>query len=777
MNKLYFSFLLLLLALPLGAQEREAIRYTILLVDTKGIAVDDATMELRSMAKPEHKYSPRSEGQGRYLFEGLQPGDYRLRLVAPGYQSLERELRLERTIRDTLTLKEVEQELSAITVMASYTKRTSRGTSLVNLRGNPIAKGKNGMEVLCFISGLKLSKGQPHFSGREEAATIYIDDRKSSPEELAQIPSSMIQSIELLPHVGAAYAEASSGGVLLVRLKTVSGLIGSLGVSYRTNFHGSNEEEVLQSSLQYKRGNFRLFNTLLMGVLEIEKQYLRQDRLEQSISYDLDEDNRNEAIMDSWELRYDLGKGSYISTFGSLSYSYLWDGNSSQERQTKNNYMSQVDETKNWGYSLGALYRQTLGSKGNLLELKLSYQGKSNSGERSLGYSPYYGARRADAKAGLDTRLSVLSLDPKLEVMLSGGTLSLGLRTNLLKENNRQQELELDAFSRFRSMDYTLKGLDLQPWAQYSLLYKNRLYLELGLVYAFLKKDYIDHKIASLSHRERSSGLYPSLRLDYLLSERLGSVLSLAYRWGYSYPNYGYYAPEVTYQTERLYTVGNPNLKRATNHRWELGYKVNANWAVKYHYTYWKDLVQLITREDPLQRGVYFSRPENAGKSWRHYLGVELNKKIAGFWHTNTSLYLLSEKYKGAELSTLSTLLGFTSSNQFSLLDNLGLTLDWEMETKRKTLELTRSGYYSLDLGAYYSLFSGKLLLNASASKLLYKEPSQTRVLPQGEILREDLSPNRILKLSATWLFSRGDKFSFASQHKANDLERETPSL
>ena len=95
-----------------------------------------------------------------------------------------------------------------------------------------------------------------------------------------------------------------------------------------------------------------------------------------------------------------------------------------------------------------------------------------------------------------------------------------------------------------------------------------RAFVQVGLTYQLTDMQYSDYINRIASIKNRYSGLYPNVQLQYMLNPKKQSGISIAYRRDYSLPNYGYYSPVAVYQNEKLYSIGNQNLKEELKRGW-----------------------------------------------------------------------------------------------------------------------------------------------------------------------------------------------------------------
>ena len=92
----------------------------------------------------------------------------------------------------------------------------------------------------------------------------------------------------------------------------------------------------------------------------------------------------------------------------------------------------------------------------------------------------------------------------------------------------------------------------------------------------------------------------------------------------------------AVYQNEKLYSIGNQNLKEETFHSVEANYYINPNWTLTYRLkSGGANIIHLLTHRDPTQSDVVYTRPENSGTSLQHYTSLSYTASVSDFWQTN----------------------------------------------------------------------------------------------------------------------------------------------
>ena len=305
-----------------------------------------------------------------------------------------------------------------------------------------------------------------------------------------------------------------------------------------------------------------------------------------------------------------------------------------------------------------------------------------------------------------------------------------------------------------------------------------RLYLQAGVRYQTTVMNYRDRLNTQNNYTVPNHGIYPNILLQYMINPAKASGIGLAYKHTFSLPNYGYYSPLATYQTKNLYSIGNQQLKQETFDEAEVNYYLNRDWQLTYRISYGRNIIQIMTYKDQSAPELYYTQPSNVGTRWNHYTSVTFNKSLFPFWRTNNILQLRYNREQMTGLSVQNLSVGGTSTHQFTLSKNVGLSIAFNGETSRKWIGHTLGGRYSLDLGGYASLLDDKLQISLSLDNLLHSRDRLTmRTTDATELLRINLSPLRRLSLTITYSFSAGDKIKRVRTESAETISIEKPIL
>lgn len=735
------------------------------IVDKSGKPIEAAHVVALSQSDSTFVVGVLSDREGRFNIQGVSKPFF-LSVKCMGYKSLM--LPVEGGMQ-RITLDENATELSELVVLSSYIKRKPSGELSVKVHGNPIAKGKAMLETLRYVQGVEVYNENILINGKDDTQ-IYLGDRKITAKELQSIPSSMIKSVEVVPNAGVSFGKDAKGGVIKLTLRETEGLIGNVDLSAQADKEGF-VELLLSSALQYQRGKFGLYNNFKTGIGDYRTRYARLDKYSssQTFSRQSNIDKDAEALVENLSISYQPTPSQTILLYGGLT---LMNDNIKQESFTNTLPSLRQDTDRDFRETnIGANYKTKVGiGKSSSFSTKVEYLSQKNSDDirYTLGVSH---------PSLLEQRFSLIKVEPNLQLGLGKENIKLGLIYDYLRDDNQKGGISNPLLSNLTRQDFLISGGDIAPWVEYSRMIGTRMYIQAGLSYQETRMRYEDRLITSADYQVKHSGLYPNLQVQYVLSPKTQSGLSLAYRRDFSLPNYGYYNPIPIYQNEKLYSIGNQQLKPELFHTIEANYYINPRWVLTYRLRSGRDMIHLLSHQDSADPQLVYTRPENVGKLLQHYASLSYTHSIGGFWQTNNRLFtrLQRETMPGREMSSSS--LGWSATQQFRLRKNAGITLSFAGNTGEKHLSYETGLIYSVDLGAYISLMSNRLNIKLSSVNLLHSKDEMRVKTDFADMLRTNLSPRRRIKLSLTWNFSTGDKLKKRSASMVSAPSRETPTL
>ncbi|HEU4561818.1 MAG TPA: TonB-dependent receptor [Longimicrobium sp.] len=237
---------------------------------SSGAALGSATVAVRSAADSSLVTGAVTGADGSFRMEGLRPGNYYLRVTRVGYspnvvrsvaitpQSQTADVGAVRLATAAVAL----QGITATTERAEVITQPDR--TVVSARNMPAATGGNATDVLRNVPGVDVDgDGKVSLRGNENVA-IQINGRpapmrgEALTNFLKQLPSNLVDRVEVVPNPSAKYDPEGMGGILNIVLKqsTDLGTSGGFQVGGGTGdrYNGS-------GNLSWQQGNVTLFGS------------------------------------------------------------------------------------------------------------------------------------------------------------------------------------------------------------------------------------------------------------------------------------------------------------------------------------------------------------------------------------------------------------------------------------------------------------------------------------------------------------------------------------
>ncbi|HEY0680661.1 MAG TPA: outer membrane beta-barrel protein [Chitinophagaceae bacterium] len=238
------------------------------IIDEKGKAVRDATIELRLQSDTLKKHSAISDKDGGFSFTELPFGLYRLRISFVGLKPMVidsihvRAERFDFSLNDISLKQPSDEQLEEVVVYAEKPLIQSKdGNITFNAAETPLSAGASANELLRNVPLVTTdANGKVLLKGKEPR--ILVDDK---PVELNQqqlqdllesMSGSMIERIEVMTNPPPQYANEQGGVINIVTRKGKVGISGRLSLS-----GGTRGETSINGQISYRKQGLAIMFT------------------------------------------------------------------------------------------------------------------------------------------------------------------------------------------------------------------------------------------------------------------------------------------------------------------------------------------------------------------------------------------------------------------------------------------------------------------------------------------------------------------------------------
>jgi len=626
-------------------------------------AVEFAAISLYSTDEPDRLVTGGISGEGGYFkIEGISAGKYIVKASFIGFKELvypeevllngaESEVNLGtiRLISDTQQLQEVAVEADKEIMVNSIDKKS------FNVEQDATSQGGDASDVLSKLPSVDVDMdGNVSLRG-SEGVTILINGKLSAMSGqdasavLDQIPSSSIESVEVITNPSAKYSAEGTAGIINIILKKgeKKGTSGSASVSAGT---GDKYNAALNLNHSVGKvnffGNYTYRNDKLLDASTLFKESYAGD-------YTSFLSQTSEGFKQKEDNNLNLGMDFSPNDYNTFSLSGSYNGNSRYKEETfysNTTFSNDLPEQEDIRFTSSDVNRQNMG-------VTLDYQRKFVDPNKKLDASFSYTNAQGDNNAFFGaTENSILNSNSNL---WQGQIDYAQTFSNQLKLatgwSSRLYQSQDDFQSFIRAEEQSDFLLDENGFFDFN--YQEDVHALYGLVSGEFKND-ISYQLgvraeqtfttSSLSNRPEDFqnnyfSVYPSLHLSKGFGDKgpLGyaSELQLSYSRRLNRPKSRWINPFVDLSNQQNIKFGNPNLTPEYVDSYELSYIKNWSTTTLLGSLYYQ------SSKDPISR-VFFNDPDldilestwgNLARS--NTLGGELNlnSQLTDWWNINAN--------------------------------------------------------------------------------------------------------------------------------------------
>lgn len=772
--KKHFIFALIIAAVSVCSGHAQTTGYTVtgtvLEKDGSHEAVVLATVRLTATADSTRKYLKATDEDGHFTISGVAEGRYRLGISCMGYDAYSRDINVSGdTDAGIISLKMSGKVLDEVTVLARFSKLKPTGETVVQVKGNPLIKGKSMSNFLRFLPNLDVTSQNLSINGRNNTL-IYLEDRPISYDDLKAISPDMISHIEIQPQAEAKYGANATGGVVRVYLRKDGGMLGTVSTYEQIDDHG-----ILQNSprlnILYTKEKVSFYNNARTGNgkwrIKSSREYMSDTEHTTDTTSAV---NRQKWINDNFGLIYRFSDKDRLNLYGGFGYT---DTDYRQRTRGTGSSLDYNSDGRSWSWNAGMQLKKSLGkNKNNNINIKAEYEGSNEKSASDYLLNPV-------STASYKARMSIFSLEPHANFFFSNNTaqLSAGLMYAYLMDKHNNKGFDNNDVKYISDDVYNISTTDYEAWTEFTKFFKNNFTIRMSLKYHGNKHKHRDLLNSGNCFKVYQDGFYPTLYLQWVKDYDKNQWGSLSYRRYYSLPNYNYYSPVVTYQSANQYSIGNPGLTQELFDDVALHISLSNKISINLSSVYRDNLITVQMRQDAAQPGVYYTKPENSGYQMTNRLILRYTGRLFKWWYTNNSLRIVYLREKTGNGKQCFTSVYFNSNNQFDITKNAGIFLNISCSSPSKTSVMKTRSTYNITPGGYASLLKDKLSIEISGANLFYNHSKATMRGEGWKVKNFTLTPQNRLMLTVRYSFSAGRKIKKIDTPTIEKTDRQTPSL
>lgn len=712
-----------------GIVSADSVKVTGCVTDADGMAVEYVSVEIISVADTMSVAIGTFE-EGRFIFNDIQPGKYRLNIYFMGYKpkSVTFETTGTNTDLGTIILEKDIETLETATVTGVkqlYKKQQSK--LIVNIEGTSLSQAATLRDILRRSPGLTISAGGGIEVFGKGRPIIYIDGREMmSSAELEVLRPQDIERIEIDRNPSAKYS-ASGRAVLQIRTKkkkyddiSISvfdyakhgrrfgntagfqlthkhrGLSNILSYSFTHEGSKAYESSILERDLQDGKFN-NTSNSVLEGFADAHtvfsgNEYKFNDRHTVGLQFsgawtDMDIDVVSEQKISQSGKNDIFKQNSQPMNMGSRFYNtnIYYEVIPDADRQSRLTIIAGYAYSKS--FSCSDLTETDLGS---------GHEKVSEIGSRG-NYNVF--SAKADYRVKFD-KFPNVSAGLKYSRVLNKG---ISDRTDAVTgESYYSQNNDIDDFvgAAYVNFDKRL----------------GNFYLSAGIRYEYTVSDaYADGTDFNTDYH----GFFPSFTFNW--SKKHWDI-SLNYARRISRPSFNMLNPNLIYSDSLYYRCGNPLLKPTFSNDIEFSLYWNG-FDFTAGYTHYEDYVASIMESDPVNPTVtrYTYTNFDNYQEWLFGLGYH------GQWNWYTGSYEVylnvpygKIDYMGKPLLRNRPSVKVSLHNTFDVSDNVSLYCDFYYSSGKEEDITIFKPSYDLSAGMVWYLLDNKLAISLDVYDILY---------------------------------------------------------
>ena len=724
-------------------------------------------------------YNVLTDEDGRFMYRDIEYGEYFIEIYYVGYEKYRSAVFAINDANPIMRMTKIQLETSATRLNTVEVKgqkemiQSNLDKKVYNVESSIMAEGATAVEILQDIPSVEVDlEGNVSLRGNSNV-TILVDGRPSN-LTLEQIPSSQIESIEVITNPSARLEPDGMSGILNVVLKKkkesgfngLVGLGGALTVFQKQprfeNYNGNINLNYSYNKINvFFNYNYRHFGRRSAGSME------RTSWFNSDTSFLLQKQAQKNGG-NSHNVR--TGMDWFINKQNSLSFTFGYNFNkfASNSELAANNarvvdglhnaYMNYVQNSNNThnrhNYSANVNYMKKFEKKGRELTADIYFTQMNGSAfmnslqEFEIPFPTDYYQRTESFSLNRNASAQVDFVTP----VGNGGRIETGYKFSLraigqdysLFDGNTEEDITIDStqINDFLYSEYTNAAYFI-----YSNTFWEKFKMQVGLR-AELANTSSNLKSADTIIPNDYFNLFPTVHLKYEFNQE--HTIQLSYSRRVSRPRVHQLNPFVDVSDKLNLSMGNPNLKPEFVNSIELGYLMFIKSTTFNFTTFYRQRDDIVSRytqlfeemdEDGMPYTYTMTSFENLKKSQNFGFEAVFGQRIYKFWRVNLSgdfyrVIINSNDLIDENLSR-DWSWGFRLNQTFNFKKNFDMQLNFRYRSASLTTgsmgwgtggvgQGRRSASYSLGLGVKKGFFNNSFVVSLNVRDLIYRKNTET---------------------------------------------------
>jgi len=783
------GILILLTAGQAFAQTNEKITGSVTGADQKPVSA--ATVELHYTRDSALAKAALTNNSGVFEFSNIKSGKYFIAISAIGHLTY-LSSSFDYTEQSSLKLEPVKLELSSSTSLKEVKITTKKpfveqkmDKTVLNVDASISNAGNTVMEVLEKAPGVTVDKdGKVSLKGKQ-GVLIMIDGRPTYMSEsdlanyLRSLPSSAVETIELMTNPPAKYDAAGNAGVINIKTKKnkALGFNGSVTANYGQGTYAKTNESI---NLNYRIKKFNFFANYNYNLwtgynnLYLNRSFFMQGTKQIQTIFEQNSFMKNTYPSHSIKTGVDF-YATKKTTLGMVWTGYYEDGQETGENtayiQNSNHTVTSIvdatlshkSEYKNGAINLNL--RHQFDSTGKDLNVDLDYINydiNSHQLFQNKFYTPDWEPSRPDEniKGELPAMIKIYSGKADYSMPLKhGAKLELGVKTSFVQSDNdalyylsHGGDFVVDSG---RTNHFLYKENINAAYANYSQQWK-KWSLQAGLRVENTNangKQYINDS----SFKRNYTNLFPTVFLSYTMNDKNQFGLNFGRR--IERPAYQDLNPFRYFLDPYTYQIGNPFLQPQFSYNVELSHTYKSVFTTTINFTKITDIMTETLNQIDKDTITYVYK-ENIANAQNIGIAFSLNVPVTKWWTTSVYANPYYAKYdgqlNGKPFKAAAFSAQFNTNNEFKLSKSWSAELGGWARTSGVEGQIIYHPMGSLNVGVQKKLIHDQATIKFSVSDVFYTQQFKGRfVFDNIDVQVRNQHDSRVARITFTYRFGK----------------------